>query len=146
MLGIKCLKSMPDEIIDHLDTYSRAEWDSMDVKDRTFIFTASAGVWLISKDKVPLVIIGVRRTTLIGSGAEVWFLCFKAMRHHIKEVLRFCEKGRDRLKRCYIMLQVRHEVGLTTNERFISHFGFTRVGNTGAYPDGKQYAVYELRD
>lgn len=144
MLGIKCLRTMPLEFVDQLDTSSRAEWDSMSEKDRALIFNMSSGAWLMSKNGVPLLIIGVIRTSLIGTGAEVWFMCFKEMRKHLKEVLRFCRKGRDRLRRCYGALKVRHEAGQRTNERFIQHFDFTRVGDTGVCPDGKRYTVYVL--
>lgn len=145
MLKIKCLRAMPPEIVDQLDAYSRAEWDSITDKDRARIFAVSAGVWLISKGTTPLVIIGVVKTSLIGTGAEVWFFCFKDMRKHVKEVLRFARKGRDRLKKCYGWLQTRADVGEVTNARFIEHFGFTPAGETAPYPDGKRYMLYELR-
>ena len=144
MLEIKCVRNMPAECVEHLDTSSRAEWDSMSEKDRVLIFNMSAGAWLLSKNGTPLVIIGVIRTSLIGTGAEVWFMCFKEMRKYLKEVLRFCRKGRDRLRRCYGALKVRHEADVKTNERFIAHFGFTRIGDTGVCPDGKRYTVYVL--
>lgn len=145
MLAIKCLRSMPPEIVDQLDDYSASEWASMDEKYRAQIFQMSAGVWLISKGTTPLVIIGVIKRSLIGTGAEVWFFCFREMRSHVREVLRFAMKGRDRVRRCYGWLMVRTEVGNARTARFVEHFGFAYAGETPPCPDGKRYVLHELR-
>lgn len=140
-LKIKVLKEMPDWLFDHLTDATRKDFDKADHA----LFKRSAGVWLISSGDTPLLVIGVTRTSLIGSGAEVWFLVCKGMKDHLRAILKFTRKGRDRLKKCYGMIQVRADKSLRSNIRLIESYGFTRIGDVTEFAGGRTFTVYELR-
>jgi len=78
----------------------------------------------LAPDDTPLLFLGIRPFTLIGSNAHVWMLPFKGLKtRHLRELKRLFEmymKGFTRL-----VAQLYHYE--TVEIRFVEYFGFTPV-------------------
>lgn len=143
MIKIRSIDFIPTDVRDCMDTYARYELEIVQ-EHLDAVLKASRGVWVVYDDAVPLFVIGLIETSVLGTGAEVWFLgCTGAKRCSLR-VLRLLEKGTRRMVRKYAGLKVCIEVGFDKGERLVRWLGF-RPTLKQDNMFGKDLTVFEKR-
>lgn len=129
-------------------------WEGLDLCDyatREVILAKSAGkfqtstdMWLLSIEEKPMLVAGLTRTSLLGSGAEVWIMLCRDGASQMRHYLGFMRRALRRLLRLFGGLRAVVQEDFWAGHRFAQFFGFEEVGEVKAM-NGTGYVVYEVR-
>lgn len=123
--------------------YSKGEWKIMRPIRHEF-YRKSRALWTLYKDGEPLCVIGLVENSMIGSGAEVYFLLCKAIEHSKIALVKFLRRAFRRVVKLYGMITVSIETTFKEGESFVRFFGFKEVPHIFEV-DNIKYRHFELR-
>ena len=126
-----------------LEPYSLAEYFQASEFTKAF-WRKSPRAWLMRKWGVPVCLVGVTRTSLLGTGIEFWFLCCQALRENLRESVRFFRRALRLFRRYYPSLKVTVSDDFAGGIKFVNLLGF-RVTPVVRSIDNKSFHVFELK-
>lgn len=124
-----------------LDRFSRRSWESTPQLVRDQWLRMSIRVVLVSFNDEPLCTIGIRPTSMLGTGYEIWFLIYEPFRRHLRAFLRWAKKFYPVLGRACGRLLVRVDESYLPGLRLVQAFGMTPTGFD--FGDGQTFRRYE---
>lgn len=142
MIRSKRTRVLSAKVIAAFGPHAQREWKMMHAIRWRFYATVDR-LWVLYCDSDPVCVIGLRRYSLLGAGAEVYFLLCKGFNVCARRVILFLRRAMVRVVKCCGALTVRVEKDFWIGERFVKHFGFRKVGE--ASWEGNDYSVFELR-
>jgi len=143
MVRIKKSRALSARTIASLGAYAKEEWRVL-YPVRRWFYLSTRRLWTLSIDNEPVCVIGLKQTTMIGTGAELYFMLCRGLSKHAKEISKFIRRGIRRLLKIYGMLFVRVAEDFWIGEKFVKFFGFQCKGVATAL-NGSTYKFYELR-
>ena len=123
--------------------YSRQEWKIMRPLRYDF-YRKSRAIWTLYTKGEPLCVIGLVENSMIGSGAEVYFLLCKAIEGAKIALIKFLKRAFRRVVKLYGMITVSIETTFKEGESFVRFFGFREVPHVFEVENIK-YRHFELR-
>jgi hypothetical protein len=142
MIRVKRSKVLSAKVIAALGPHAKAEWNKMR-SIRHAVYANLDRLWTLYSGSDPVCVIALRRYTLLGGGAEVFFLLCKDFAQASRSSLRFIRRALARILRCCGRLMVRVEKDFWIGEKFVRYFGFQKVGE-GSWAEN-EYSIFELR-
>lgn len=143
MVEVRQTKMIEPKVVAAFGEQAKKEWNLIRGY-RSVFYLSTHKIWVLSINDKPMCVIAFKRTSLIGSGAELVFMLCKGFALYGKQVLLFIARALKRIRRFYKLLTVRVEDGFWIGEKFVQFFGFVAVpGKTEI--GGKEYNLYELR-
>lgn len=143
MIQSKRVQFISAKTIASFDEYSKKEWKILRPL-RHEMYRRTRALWTLYTKGQPLCVIGIIENSMIGSGAEVYFLMCKIASHCRKELIKFLRRAFRRFVKIYRMLTVSIETSFKAGEAFVRFFGFREVPHIFTNND-IQYKHFELR-
>lgn len=143
MIHSERVKVLSAKVIAQFAPQAKADWTVM----RTFrsqFYAKCAGLWVLRSDGQLLCVIGLLRTSMMGTGGEVMFLLGQNARRWMKTLLHFIQRALRRVVRLWGRLVVRVEDDFWLGHRFVQFLGFVK---TITVFDGNDvpYTLYEMK-
>lgn len=143
MIQSKRVQYISAKTIAQLVDYSKKEWKLMRPLRHEF-YNRTRALWTLYHNANPLCVIGIMEHTMIGSGAEVYFLLCEESKRCLKEFVRFIRRCFRRFVKLYGMLTVSIETSFPEGAAFVKFFGFKEVPHIFT-AENINYKHYELR-
>lgn len=94
---------------------------------RRATWTRSMRAWTFACDGDLVCLAGVFKTTLMGSGVEIWFMCCNGFTQHLRESLRAMRRTLRRVAMIYPNLRVTVDSRFAAGLKFVRRLGFTQT-------------------
>ena len=142
---IKVKKSIPLEprTIASFGVQAKDEWKVLRDHTKWFYGTCKR-LWTLYVNDKPACVIGLKQNTMLGFGAEVFFMLCRGFSSAAKELSKFIRRALLRLVRLYLKISVRVTEGFWIGEKFVRFFGFREMGTVQSI-SGSNYKYFELR-
>lgn len=142
MIKLKKITAMPKL---PLSPYAQWEWNNTSEPEEKsrYIFNHSR-VWLLSVDETPVMILGVWKLSLVGSGNRLWAIALQPLKDYGLRVVRFLRRAIRMLKKFCGALSSVTVGNFKQNEKFARLVGFNCIGFTRD-PAGRQFHYFEAR-
>lgn len=137
MIRSEQVTEVPHEVVEHLAPYSAKEFHSA-TEWIERIMRTSADIRIFYDDDTPLLVVGVIKSSLIGT-PYLWFLLCKDFR---PRYLRKARKWMHENIRRHFGLQTQIEDEFEIGVKFAEFFGFQKTGLVNELL-GRKYYVYE---
>lgn len=106
-------------------------------------YQAAERMYLVSFDREPALVCGISRTSMVGTGAEIWIMLCAGVR--LKQShLRFLRRGIGHLLWQLGVLRAAIAEGFAGGERLARFLGFRRMDESLSV-HGVRYHVHEVR-
>jgi hypothetical protein len=142
MIQIKQLRTVPETLVLEMTLYGKKDFaitSQMEVVGST----KRQKLWLLSMSDKPLVLLGMRRGTLLGS-SELWIIACKSLASHKIELVKFFRRGRPHIVRALRSVHVYVDEKFEMANKLARLIGFTPCGYLDG-DDGVRYLRYEAR-
>ncbi len=143
MVRIKKSKVLSAKTIAAFGAQAKREWNEVRGY-RSWFYLNSKKLWTFYVGDKPMCVIGIRLNSLIGTGAEIYFMMCQGFQKHAKEMISFLQRALHRVVKLYGMLRVRVDENFWIGEKFVRFFGFQPLGMVNSF-NGTIYNLYELR-
>lgn len=143
MIAVERINELTSEVLATCDSAALEEIERGN-RYKFDVIKNSTAVWLIRVEGRPVFFFGITRGTMLGWGAEMWFMGCKDTSKLLRKVIPFTRRGIRRLTRLYGVVKSTVDADFTRGQRFVEFFGFRRVSTITAV-DNKTYFVYEKR-
>lgn len=138
MIRTKRVTMLSGKIIGAFGPHAKLEWRAAKHLRREW-YASLDGLWVISADKVPLCVLGLKRGSYLGFGGEVFFLLCDYPKHYTAGLIKFLRRGLRRVVRLWHRLVVRVESNFWIGCRFVTYFGFRKFATEPGHD------LFELR-
>lgn len=118
--------------------YAKNEWKTL-WPQRRWVYLMTKRYWTLFVNGEPVCVIGLKKNSLIGTGAELYFMLCKKFSAHVKQLVRFLRRGIRRLARLYRKVIVTVESEYWIGRKFVEFLGFRHANTVN------NHAVYEMR-
>ena len=142
MIQVKKTPVLSAKTIGAFGPHSANEWKQLR-KNRNWFYANTDRLWTLYHDGSPVCVIGLRCTTWLGTGSEIYFLLCREFNRVARAVIAFLRRALRRIVRCLGSVTVKVEHGFWVGHRFVSSFGFKKVGSAVISDVG--YDWYEMR-
>lgn len=142
-IKVKKISEITREIYSSFGVYAKADWD-LTYPQRGWLYRTSRRLWLLEVDADPVCVIGLKFNTLLGTGAEIYFLLCRKFASHIRKMSHFIRRALRRMVKLYGSLTVKVDSGYWVGRKFVEFFGFVNQGQIRA-TETINYNIYELR-
>ena len=122
-MTIKRVKNLELADVRQFAPYARSEWRKLR-NWRAAFFAELSRLWVLKKNDKLVCVIGLKRLTYLGGGAEVFFFLGKDMHEHLISTIAFIKRAIRRMLKCTRALTVRVEPDFRSGNRFVTHLGF----------------------
>ena len=143
MIQSKRVQFISAKTIAAFTAYSKKEWKILRPL-RHQLYRRCRAIWTLYHKGNPLCVIGLVENSMIGSGAEVYFLLCQQIKYCRIEIVKFLRRAFRRVVKLYGMLTVSIETTFAEGEAFVRLFGFHEVPYIFEY-DNIKYRHFELR-
>ena len=143
MIQSKRVQFISARTIAAFTAYSKKEWKILRPL-RHQLYRRCRALWTLYHKDRPLCVIGIVENSMIGSGAEVYFLLCNAIKGCRIELIKFLKRAFRRFVKLYNMLTVSIETTFSEGEAFVRLFGFREVPHIFEH-DNIKYRHFELR-
>lgn len=123
--------------------YAQAEWELL-LQHRNYLYENSKRLWTLYVEDEPVCVIGLKQNTLLGAGAEIFFMLCRKFQAHVRELSRFIRRALRRMVKLFGSISVKIEGDYWIGEKFVRFFGFRNQGRV-CYTQNTSYNLYELR-
>jgi hypothetical protein len=96
MIRTKRVEMLSGKVIGAFGPHAKVEWKAAKHLRREW-YASLDGLWVISDDKVPLCVLGLKRGSYLGLGGEVFFLLCDFPKRHTAELIKFLRRGLRRV-------------------------------------------------
>ena len=138
MIRTKRVEMLSGKVIGAFGPHAKAEWKAAKHLRREW-YASLDGLWVISDDKVPLCVLGLKRGSYLGLGGEVFFLLCDFPKQRTAGLIKFLRRGLRRVTRLWHRLVVRVESDFWIGRRFVEYFGFRKFATEPGHD------LFELR-
>lgn len=132
MITIKRVKELSLSEVRQFTPHARSEWRKLRGW-RPLFYAELTRMWALWRGSKLVCVIGLKRLTLAGGGAEVFFFLGKDMHEHLISTIAFVRRAIRRVLSCMNALTVHVEPQFWIGNRFVKHLGFTLEKETYEY-------------
>lgn len=143
MVKVRKISEIGREIISALGAYARDEWNLI-YPYREALYKLTRRMWVLEINNAPTCVIGLKLNTLLGTGAEFYFMLCKHFTSHAKTLTKFIRRALRRLARLYGSVTVKVDSEYWVGKKFVEFIGFRNRGMACSTATTK-YDLYELR-
>lgn len=143
MIKVKKISEITSKLSSALGVYAKEEWELI-YPYRKALYECSRRMWVLEVNAIPVCIIGLKFNTLLGTGAEVYFMLCKQFAKHVKELSKFLRRALRRMVRLYGSVTVKVDSEYWVGKKFVEFFGFRNRGRA-CTTQTSNYDLFELR-
>jgi hypothetical protein len=131
------------KVIAQFTPHSRTAWLVMR-EFRAQFYANCRGLWTIYHGNLPLCVIGLGDSTMLGLGNEIYLLLCRNATSHMRELVRFIRRVLRKMLRLCGRLITSVEEGFWIGSRFVEFFGFRKMAFERPF-ETTPHTMYEMR-
>lgn len=143
MIKVRKITGIGRDIVSALSAYAQDEWNLI-YPHRETLYKISRRLWVLEVNDTPTCVIGLKFNTLLGTGAEFYFMLCRHFSKHAKALTRFIRKALRRLAHLYGSVTVKVDSEYWVGKKFVEFLGLRNCGKA-CETKTTTYDLYELR-
>jgi hypothetical protein len=143
MVKAKKVKELSAEVTTALGAYAKAEWELIRPHAH-WLYKNSRRLWVLEVEEIPACVIGLKQNTLLGTGAEIYFMLCANFNRHVRKLRSFILRALHRMVKLFGSVTVKVDSEFWIGKRFVEFFKFRNQGRACS-TETTNYDLYELR-